>query len=97
ETSWAVIALTDWMFYTRELRGNYPYTVQLNQHTLAQATVTPESVRQGQTVVADISSTLLRDQVNALSITRGAGDGRLYYTTALNLQLPAQDVTAPAR
>ncbi|MBW2278279.1 MAG: alpha-2-macroglobulin, partial [Deltaproteobacteria bacterium] len=36
ETSWALIALTDWMVATGELRGQYEYGVQLNQTTLAE-------------------------------------------------------------
>ncbi len=96
ETAWAVMALTDWMVLTGELRGSYDYTLSLNRDLLAQATVTPETVREGQVLRVAVSDLLL-DEVNRLVVARGDGEGALYYTAHLNLRLPAAEVDALSR
>ncbi len=96
ETAWAVMALTDWMVLTGELRGNYDYQVALNQSVLGGDTVTPETVREGQVLRVAVSD-LLRDEINQLVVVRGEGEGALYYTAHLNLRLPASEVDALSR
>jgi uncharacterized protein YfaS (alpha-2-macroglobulin family) len=93
ENVWAVIALTDWMVLTGELRGNYDYTVSLNRDSLAQTTVTPDTVRDGQTLRVAVKDLLL-DEINRLVLVQGEGDGALYYTAHLNLRLPASEADA---
>jgi uncharacterized protein YfaS (alpha-2-macroglobulin family) len=91
ETAWALISLTDWMQATGELDADYEYSVSLNDRELAARTVTRETVRQGsrlQVAVAD----LLRDADNRLTIARGAGPGRLYYTAHLRVFLPVEEI-----
>ncbi len=96
ENVWAIIALTDWMVRTGELQGQYDYSVSLNRSSLAQAIVTPETVRDGQAVQVAVQD-LLRDEVNRLVIARSEGKGALYYTTHLNLRLPAAETPALSR
>jgi uncharacterized protein YfaS (alpha-2-macroglobulin family) len=91
ETAWALIAFTDWMVVTGELRGNYEFAAALNGEELAAGTVDAENVDQSiklRVAVAD----LLADQGNYLNIGRGPGDGRLYYTAHLRVYLPVEEI-----
>jgi hypothetical protein len=91
ETSWALIALTDWMRVTGELRGNYDYAVWLNEELLESGRVTRETVDasiQRQVAMAD----LLSETSNRLTIGRGEGEGRLYYTAHLRTFLPVEEI-----
>ncbi len=91
ETAWALIALTDWMAVTGELRGQYDYGVWLNDRSLAQGRVTPDTVDEPvhlRVAVAD----LLADVGNRLTIGRGPGEGRLYYTAHLKVYLPVEEI-----
>jgi hypothetical protein len=96
ETAWAVLAFTDWMTLTGELQANYEYSLTVNRETLAQTTVSPETVREGQVLRVDVAD-LLRDEVNRVVVARGAGEGNLYYTAHLDLRLPAAEVKALSR
>ncbi|MCZ7546901.1 MAG: MG2 domain-containing protein [Anaerolineae bacterium] len=96
ETAWAVIAFTDWMALTGELQGNYDYSASLNREALAEGSVTPATVREGQVLHVAVSD-LLRDEANRLVVARGAGEGNLYYTAHLELRLPASEVSALSR
>ena len=44
ETAWALIALTDWMVVTGELQRAYDYDVWLNDSSLAEGSVTPDTI-----------------------------------------------------
>jgi alpha-2-macroglobulin len=96
ENAWAVMALTDWMVATGELQGNYTYEASLNRESLLQNAVTPETIRDGQTLQIEVAD-LLSDEINRLTIGRGEGSGALYYTAHLNLDLPAAEVDALSR
>lgn len=93
ENVWATMALTEWMVITGELQGDYDYVVNLNNNELAQGTVTPDTVREGQTLRVAIRDLLLED-INRLVVARDEGEGVLYYTAHLDLRLFAQDVDA---
>jgi len=93
ETVWSVMALTDWMVATRELEGNYTYTVTLNGALASQGIVLPQNVREGQTLTVEVRDLLL-DEMNRMVIERDAGAGALYYTAHLQLELDASKVTA---
>ena len=89
ETAWALIALCDWMVMTGELEGAYDYGVSLDGAPLIEGTLTPESIRTSieRTVPGDSLSSL-----SSLSLYRGEGPGRMYYTAHLNVHLPVEDV-----
>jgi len=91
ETAWALIALTDWMRYTGELKAAYHYTVQLNEQQLADAEVTEQTVERGQQIRVDVAE-LLQQAANQLIITRNAGPGQLYYTAHLQVYLPVEEL-----
>jgi hypothetical protein len=93
ESAWAIIALTDWMVYTRELAGTYDYGVWLNG--VARAAGRVDATNIGDPVTLRIAvSELLRDSANLLSIGRGDGPGRLYYTAHLRAFLPVEQLPA---
>jgi hypothetical protein len=91
ETAWALMGLTDWMRVTGELRGAYDYAVWLNDELLEGGAVTPGTVDEPielQVAVAE----LLTATSNRLTIGRGPGEGRLYYTAHLEVYLPVEEV-----
>lgn len=96
ETAWAVMGLTDWMQASGELEGNYDYAVTLNREALTEGTVTPETVREGQTLQVAVKDLLL-DEANRLTVIRGEGDGVLYYTAHLSLRLLASEAEPVSR
>jgi uncharacterized protein YfaS (alpha-2-macroglobulin family) len=91
ETAWALVALTDWMRVTGELKGDYDYAVWLNDEMLVGDHVTPETVDEPikqEVAVAE----LLAEARNRLTIGRGPGEGRLYYTAHLKVYLPVEEI-----
>jgi uncharacterized protein YfaS (alpha-2-macroglobulin family) len=91
ETAWALIALTDWMVETGELRGEYEYLARLNGGELASGAVDAENIDQSIKLRVDVAE-LLREQGNRLDISRGEGPGRLYYTAHLRVYLPVEEI-----
>jgi hypothetical protein len=97
ETSWALIALTDWMKVTGELGGDYEYALWLNDELLEEGRVTPDTVDtaiQRQVPVSDLrdGQGALDEVPNRLTIGRGEGKGRLYYTAHLRTFLPVEEI-----
>lgn len=91
ETAWSLIALTDWMAVTGELQGQYDYSVSLNRTTLASVSVNPDNVQESTQLSVNIAD-LLADAGNRLTIERGPGTGRLYYTAHLKVYLPVEEI-----
>jgi uncharacterized protein YfaS (alpha-2-macroglobulin family) len=91
ETAWALIALTDWMVLTGELGGDYEYGVRLNGSDLSSDRVTPETIQESIQLSVG-SAELVSDGGNRLTIFRGPGEGRLYYTAHLNVYLPVEEI-----
>lgn len=96
ETAWALIALTDWLKLTGETQGDYNWSVTLNDEELGSGTVIPDNVTDRVTLRAAVSD-LLRDEVNALRLSRDNSIGRMYYTTYLRYTLDAAEVDARDR
>ncbi len=94
ETSWALHALSAWAEHTDELSGDFDYSVRLNGAALLEGAVNAESLA----VVAEArTADLIRAQANQLLFERTEGAGRLYYTAALNVVLPAGEAPAVDR
>jgi len=91
ETAWALIALTDWMVQTGELRGEYAYLVKLNGGELVSGAVDAKNIDQSVKLRVAVAE-LLREQGNRLDISRGEGPGRLYYTAHLRVYLPVEEI-----
>jgi hypothetical protein len=91
ETAWALIALSDWMVVTGELEGDYVYGVWLNGDALADGEVTPSTIDESVHLRVGVAE-LLADEGNRLTIGRGPGEGRLYYTAHLKVYLPVEEI-----
>ena len=101
ETAWALIGLTDWMDATGELNADYSWKVELNVNALGDGVANRDTVKQSTTLRKAVAD-LLRDQGNALLITRStsasqSGEGRLYYSAYLKTYIPVEDVRSLAR
>ncbi|MBN1889866.1 MAG: Ig-like domain-containing protein [Thermoflexales bacterium] len=96
ETAWALIALTDWMEASGELKANYVWRLLLNNTVLGDGQITPDKVRDTITVRKAVAE-LLREQGNALVIGRSGGEGRLYYSAHLRTYVPVEEVRAVNR
>ncbi|MEA3406795.1 MAG: Ig-like domain-containing protein [Chloroflexota bacterium] len=98
ENVWAILALTDYMLATGELKGDYDYTLMVNDEKEADGTVTPQKLEQP--IRSQISmENLRRDAANVVSIERYAtgdqtGEGKLYYSAFLRYFLPADQIEA---
>jgi len=93
ETVWAIIALTDWMDVSGELKANYNYRISLNGNILFADQASAENLREEKSTEVAVAE-LFKDQANRLVFERGAGEGRLYYTAHLNIFLPVSEVRA---
>jgi len=90
-TSWTIMALTEVMKGTGELGGEYSYEAYLNDSKLLQGIA--KGVEQLHPAVTEVNiNDLYPDYSNALSIQRGEGLGRLYYTASLLVKRPVEDV-----
>ncbi len=90
ETAWALIGLTDWMRVTGELEANYAYTALLNDGEIMLGQATLENVQESVKQKIAIADLVLAS--NRLTIARGEGPGRLYYTAHLKVYLPVEEI-----
>ena len=93
ESSWSIIALTDWLRASGELQANYDWHVTLNGNRLGSGSVTAKNLTEQVQLRAQISD-LLRDQANQLVLSRSNGSGQMYYTTQLRYYLDATAIDA---
>ncbi len=91
ETAWSVMALTDWMVTTGELKPDYSYSATLNGKTLTEGQATTENARDSVQLTVDVKD-MLAGQANQLVIGRTEGNGVLYYTAHLKNYLPVPSV-----
>jgi len=86
ETSWALIALTNWLTASKEYQTNYPYAVGLNGNSIERGVANKDNLTQSVSLQIQLKD-LLKDTANYLVFTRGNGTGNLYYTAYLNTNL----------
>jgi hypothetical protein len=92
ETAWSVMALTDWMVVSGDLRPDYSFSVALNGSDLAQnLPANAENATDGETLRVAVAD-LLADEVNRLTFLRTDGAGNLYYRAYLEAYLPVAEV-----
>ena len=101
ETVWSILALTDWMVASGELKGNYSYRVAFNGQSLAEGAVSPQTVDQTVTLRKAVTE-MFNDRANALAFERyttgtQTGEGRLYYSAYLRYFLPVEQLQARDR
>jgi uncharacterized protein YfaS (alpha-2-macroglobulin family) len=93
ETAWALMALTRWMEASGELQADFQYGVALNGEQVGGGTANRETLFETLELQVEAAK-MLPDQVNRLAIGRGEGPGSLYYTSFLELSMPAERVAA---
>jgi len=91
ETAWSVLALTDYMVATGELKGQYTYQVSLNTRLVGDGQVSADNIDQTKTITIAVKDMLV-DTANELAINRSGGDGRLYYSATLKYYPPAEHI-----
>jgi len=91
ENSWILLAMDEVMLATGELNSDYDFSASLNNNQVASGQAGGET--QLDPVVTSLPvSELYPDDPNALLIQRDSGIGRLYYTAALRVYRPVEDV-----
>jgi uncharacterized protein YfaS (alpha-2-macroglobulin family) len=91
ETAWAVMALTDWMFASGELKADYAYTINVNGKQIGDGKANPDTIRDTKTLQVAVAN-LLREQVNRIVVDHGTGAGALYYTATLHVNQPVEAI-----
>jgi alpha-2-macroglobulin len=91
ETSWTLIALTNWLTASKEFESDYQYAVGLNGGMLQQGQVTKDNLTDTVKLQVQMKD-LLKDVVNYVVVTRGGGAGNLYYDAYLSTTLPVASV-----
>ncbi|HBY08590.1 MAG TPA: hypothetical protein DEH22_12705 [Chloroflexi bacterium] len=96
ETAWAIMGLTKVMQGTGELAGDFGFAAALNGVGLISGSAGGDTKLNPVSASVPVSSLYPADP-NALTITREAGPGRLYYTAHLNVLRPVEDVAPLSR
>ncbi|GAB4504034.1 MAG: alpha-2-macroglobulin family protein [Anaerolineales bacterium] len=91
ETTWSLIALTNWLAESKEFDTHYQYAVGLNGESLAQRSVSRDNLTETLNLQVELKD-LLKDEANYLVFTRGEGMGNLYYSAYLSATLPVEQV-----
>ncbi len=91
ETSWSLIALTNWLTASKEYESNYQFAVGLNGEMLKQGQATKDNLTDTVKLQVQMKD-LLKDVVNYLVFTRGSGNGNLYYDAYLSTTLPVESI-----
>lgn len=93
ENTWSIIALTDWMLFSGELKPDYVYSVAVNDAELLRDLAMPENALVADAISIDLADLKERES-NIVEFQRDEGAGVLYYTAHLNLDVPVDRVEA---
>lgn len=96
ETAWSVMALTDWMVASGELRPDYEFTVGLNGREQVSDVASNDNVTESEVLRLQVAE-LLADEANRLTFARTEGEGNLYYRSFLEVYLPVPEVEPVSR
>jgi uncharacterized protein YfaS (alpha-2-macroglobulin family) len=91
ETTWSLIALTNWLIASKEFETNYRYAIGLNDKLLEQGQAYKDNLTDSIKLQVQLKD-LLTEQTNSLVLTRGRGVGNLYYTAYLSASLPIDQI-----
>jgi uncharacterized protein YfaS (alpha-2-macroglobulin family) len=86
ETTWSLIALTNWLTASKEYQTDYSYAVGLNGNALYRGAANKDDLTQTVDLQIQLKD-MLKDTANYLVFTRGNGTGNLYYTAYLSTNL----------
>lgn len=95
ETTWSLLALTEYLDISGELKADYSYQVRMNDKLRSEKKVDAANRTQPETVIASVKD-LLFDEDNRIGIVRSpaSAPGRLYYTLSLRYFPPGDDLEA---
>ncbi|MEW6028856.1 MAG: hypothetical protein AB1554_05160 [Chloroflexota bacterium] len=91
ETTWSLIALTNWLVASKEYETDYKYAVGLNGESIQQGEANRENLTETVKLQIELEK-LLKDKANYLVFARGRGAGNLYYTAYLSATLPVEEI-----
>lgn len=92
-SAWSVMALSQVMRRTGELRGDFSYSALLNGTPVASGATSQDNLFTPITAETSLEN-LYANSPNALTIRRSEGLGVLYYRADLQVFRPVEDVTA---
>lgn len=90
ETDWAINAFAAWIVHSGEQNADFAWRVTLNGRPLLSGQAPSGETQTARVPLAE----LIANAANALSLERGTGPGKLYYTAHLRAFVPA--ASAPA-
>jgi len=93
DTTWTLIALVNWLSQQGDFDAQYNFAIGLNGEALAEGKADPQHLDETMQLKIELEQ-MLKDEVNFLVISRGSGEGNLYYTAFLNATLNVPDVEA---
>lgn len=91
DTTWTLIALVNWLSQQNEFDSQYKYAVGLNGETLNEGKTDPQHLTETAELKIELEK-MFKEETNFLVISRGSGDGNLYYTAFLNATMNVPDV-----
>ena len=91
ETTWSLIALTNWLVEAKEYETDYKYAIGLNGDLLQEGQSNKDNLTDTVNLQVQLED-LLKQQANNLVLTRGRGTGNLYYTAYLSASLPVESI-----
>jgi uncharacterized protein YfaS (alpha-2-macroglobulin family) len=96
ETTWSLIALTNWLTASKEYETDYKYAIGLNDKLLQEGQASKDNLTDTVNLQVELKDLLggnnSREQANKLVITRGSGTGNLYYSAYLSATLPVDEI-----
>lgn len=91
DTTWTLIALVNWLSQQGEFNPQYNFAIGLNGNTLSEGRTDPQHLTDVTQVKVELEK-MLKEETNFLVISRGNGDGNLYYTALLNATMNVPEV-----
>lgn len=91
DTTWTLIALVNWLKQQNEFQTQYNYAIGLNGESLTEGKTDPQHLTDTAQLQIELAQ-MLKDETNYLVISRGSGEGNLYYTAFLNATMNVPDV-----
>jgi uncharacterized protein YfaS (alpha-2-macroglobulin family) len=96
QTAWSITGLSDWMVASGELDAAYNYALNVNLQPRAEGSFSSETITDSEVVAVPVSE-LLTEDTNFFDFQRGEGDGRLYYTLALDAAIAVDQISPVSR
>jgi len=91
ENTWSIMALTNWMLATGELNPSYEFSVAVNGDEKLNEVAVPATVLEPVALMVDVSELIQRES-NLIEFARTDGEGAMYYTAYVELDLPVPEI-----